>query len=133
LVDTRHASYITHTYRDILAQRIIQIGCGYEDGNDSNSLRHDPMFRLGVGRLPFDDGSSLASASTISRFEHAVSSKDIYRVSQALVEQFIASFATPPKTLIQATSTGRAHQATCLRFVGRGANQRGGAGSGTSV
>jgi hypothetical protein len=100
LVDTRHASYITHTYRDILAQRIYQIGCGYEDGNDSNALRNDPMFRLGAGRLPFDGDGALASASTISRFEHAVSNKDIYRLSQALVEQFIASFATPPKTLI---------------------------------
>jgi len=100
LVDTRHASYITHSYRDLLAQRIYQIGCGYEDGNDSNSLRNDPMFRLGAGRLPFDAGSVLASASTISRFEHAVSSKDIYRASQALVEQFIASYACPPKTLV---------------------------------
>lgn len=99
LVDTRHASYITPTYRDILTQRIYQIGCGYEDGNDANALRNDPMFRLGVDRLPFDERRSLASASTISRFEHAVSSKDIYRLSQALVEQFIASFATPSKTL----------------------------------
>ena len=100
LVDTRHASYVTHSYRDLLTQRIYQIGCGYEDGNDCNTLRHDPMFRLGAGRLPFDTGSALASASTISRFEHAVSSKDIYRVSQALVEQFIASYACPPKTLV---------------------------------
>ena len=99
LVDTRHASYITPTYRDILTQRIYQIGCDYEDGNDANALRNNPMFRLGVDRLPFDERRSLASASTISRFEHAVSSKDIYRLSQALVEQFIASFATPPKTL----------------------------------
>ena len=99
LVDTRHASYITPTYRDILTQRIYQIGCGYEDGNDANALSNNPMFRLGVDRLPFDERRSLASASTISRFEHAVSSKDIYRLSQALVEQFIASFATPSKTL----------------------------------
>jgi hypothetical protein len=55
LVDTRHPSYITHTYRDILAQRMLQIGCGYEDANDANNLRHDPMFRLGVGRLPFEE------------------------------------------------------------------------------
>jgi hypothetical protein len=47
LVDTRHASYITHSQRDLLTQRIYQIGCGYEDGNDSNCLRHDLMFKLG--------------------------------------------------------------------------------------
>ena len=86
--DTRHPGYITHTLHDILKQRIYQIASGYEDGNDCNSLRHDPVFRLGVGRKPFDtdkaegaDGAdgALASGSTISRFEHAVRAKDIYR------------------------------------------------------
>ncbi len=100
VVDTRHASYITHSQRDLLTQRIYQIGCGYEDGNDSNCLRHDPMFKLGAGRLPFDADTALASAATISRFEHAASSKDIYRFSQSLVEQFVAGFACPPKTLV---------------------------------
>jgi len=100
VIDTRHPSYITHSQRDLLTQRIYQIGSGYEDGNDSNCLRHDPMFKLGAGRLPFDTGTALASAATMSRFEHAVSSKDIYRISQALVEQFVASFACPPRHLV---------------------------------
>ena len=100
VIDTRHPSYITHSQRDLLTQRIYQIGCGYEDGNDSNCLRHDPMFKLGAGRLPFDTGTALASAATMSRFEHAVSSKDIYRISQALVEQFVAGFACPPRHLV---------------------------------
>jgi hypothetical protein len=100
LDDRRHQSYIRHSYRDLLTQRIFQIGCGYEDGNDSNSLRHDPMFKLGAARLPFDDAAALASAATMSRFEHAASSKDIYRISQALVEQFIAGFAKAPRNLI---------------------------------
>ena len=73
--DTRHPGYITHSLHDILKQRIYQIASGYEDGNDCNSLRHDPVFRLGVGAKPFDtddaDGA-LACGSTISRFEHAV-------------------------------------------------------------
>ena len=85
LIDHRHASYITHPQRDLLIQRIYQIGCGYEDGNDSNCLRHDPMFKLGADRLPFDADAALASAATMSRFEHAASSKDIYRISRALV------------------------------------------------
>ena len=100
LPDRRHQSYVSHSYHDLLAQRIYQIGCGYEDGNDSNSLRHDTMFKLGAARLPFDDDGALASGATISRFEHAASRQDIYRVSEALVEQFIASFAIPPKSLI---------------------------------
>ncbi|CUI07300.1 Mobile element protein [Janthinobacterium sp. CG23_2] len=100
LPDRRHQSYVSHSYHDLLTQRIYQIGCGYEDGNDANSLRHDPMFKLGAARLPFDDEAALASGATISRFEHAASRQDIYRVSEALVEQFIASFSSPPKSLI---------------------------------
>ena len=101
--DTRHQAYITHTLHDLLKQRIFQIACGYEDGNDCNVLRHDPVFRLGVGRRPFDtddaDGA-LASGATISRLEHAVSRKDIYRISEALVDQFIAGYASPPDALV---------------------------------
>jgi len=101
--ETRHAGYIRHTLHDLLKQRIYQIASGYEDGNDCNALRHDPVFRLGVGRRPFDaDGAdgALASGSTISRFEHAVNARDIYRISEALVEQFIAGYATPPQALV---------------------------------
>jgi len=72
LPDRRHQSYVSHSYHDLLTQRIYQIGCGYEDGNDANSLRHDPMFKLGAARLPFDDDAALASGATISRFEHGV-------------------------------------------------------------
>ena len=73
LPDRRHQSYVDHSYHDLLTQRIYQIACGYEDGNDSNSLRHDPMFKLGASRLPFNDDAALASGATISRFEHAAS------------------------------------------------------------
>lgn len=100
LPDRRHQSYVDHSYHDLLTQRIYQIGCGYEDGNDSNSLRRDPMFKLGAARLPFDEGAALASGATMSRFEHAASRQDIYRLSKALVEQFIAGFACPPRSLV---------------------------------
>lgn len=100
LPDRRHQSYVDHSYQDLLVQRIYQIGCGYEDGNDSNNLRHDPMFKLGAARLPFDEAAALASGATMSRFEHAASRQDIYRVSKALVEQFVAGFACPPKSLV---------------------------------
>lgn len=98
--DTRHPGYITHTLHDLLQQRIYQIACGYEDGNDCNALRHDPVFRLGVGHRPFDTedaAQALASGSTISRLEHAVSRKDIYRLSEALVDQFTP--VMPPRPM----------------------------------
>ena len=101
--DTRHPGYITHSLHDLLKQRIYQIASGYEDGNDSNSLRDDPVFRLSVGRKPFDTdetNDALASGSTISRFEHAVSRQDIYRIAEPLVDQFLAGYATPPQALV---------------------------------
>jgi len=100
LKDTRHQGYVKHSYHDLLVQRIYQIACGYEDGNDANHLRNDPMFRLGAGRLPFSADDALASGATISRFEHAATIRDIYRLAEALVAQFIAGYATPPKSMI---------------------------------
>ena len=41
-------------------QRVFQIACGYEDQNDSNSLRFDPLFKLVCGSLP-ETGRDLAS------------------------------------------------------------------------
>lgn len=58
------------------------------------------MFRLGAGRRPFDADEALASGSTISRFEHAATRSDVYRASRALVDQYIAGFAAPPKALV---------------------------------
>ena len=50
--DKRHQSYIAHPLQDLLAQRIYHIASGYADGNDANSLRHDPLFKLSVERPP---------------------------------------------------------------------------------
>jgi Transposase DDE domain group 1 len=50
----RHVSYIDHPLRDLLAQRLYHIAAGYPDGNDANSLRHDPVVTLGIERLPLD-------------------------------------------------------------------------------
>ena len=94
--DKRHPSYIAHTLRDLLAQRIYQIASGYADGNDANSLRHDPLFKLGVERLPLEPDQNLASAPTFSRLEHSVDRKDVYRFTQALVDHFVASYPAPP-------------------------------------
>src|SRR5438093_8575203 len=44
--DKRHPSYTDHSLRDLFAQRISQIASRYADGNDANSLRHDPMCKL---------------------------------------------------------------------------------------
>jgi hypothetical protein len=98
--DKRHPSYIDHTLRDLFAQRIYQIASGYADGNDANSLRHDPMFKLSVERSPLEPEQDLASAPTFSRLEHSVDRKDLYRLTQALVDHFIASYPEPPAAIV---------------------------------
>lgn len=98
--DKRHPSYIDHALRDLFAQRIYQIASGYADGNDANSLRHDPMFKLSVERPPLEPDQDLASAPTFSRLEHSVDRKDLYRLTQALVDHFIASYPEPPAAIV---------------------------------
>lgn len=96
--DTRHQSYVHHDTKTLLIQRILQIVCGYEDADDCDALRTDPGFKAACDRLP--SGSDLASQPTMSRFENALSSKDVYRIADVLVSQFLSSYTTPPEGII---------------------------------
>lgn len=98
LQDRRHPSYVKHQFLDLLKQRIFQIVCGYEDGNDSNELRDDPIMKIACERLPDDE--ALASQPTISRFENSLSRTDLYRVAEVFVDVFIESYSTPPEGII---------------------------------
>jgi hypothetical protein len=98
--DPRHPSYITHSLAALFAQRTYQIGCAYEDGNDANALRMDPVFKLAVERKPLDAATDLASAPTFSRLENAATPQALYRLAQAFVDQFIASYAKPPAVIV---------------------------------
>jgi len=98
IVDNRHQSYVRHEVKALLMQRILQISCGYEDADDSDDLRTDPGFKAACNRLPSED--DLASQPTMSRFENAMSSRDLYRIADVLVEQFINSYKTVPDALL---------------------------------
>jgi hypothetical protein len=89
-----------HPLRDLLAQRISQSASGYADGNDAHSLRWDPLCKLGVARPPLEPEHDLASAPTFSRLEHSVDRKDLSRLTQALVDHFIASDPAPPAAIV---------------------------------
>ena len=75
--DARNPLFIEHSLRELLAQRLLGLAAGYEDLNDHNLLRLDPLFAvavgkedpLGSGRAPQDQGKALASASTLNRLE----------------------------------------------------------------
>ena len=97
--DSRDPRYITHPLRDLLTQRVFQIASGYEDGNDGNTLRQDPLFKLAAGRAPLDDGNALACGATFSRLEGSLRRRDIYRLARALVEQFVAGYPEAPRSI----------------------------------
>jgi hypothetical protein len=101
--DPRCPWLIEHDQRTILAQRILAIAAGYEDLNDHQTLRKDTLLqtltdrRLKSGQKPEDP---LSSPPTLCRLENRVRRGDLVRMAQVLVEQFIASFDTPPKELV---------------------------------
>ncbi|MBC8204369.1 MAG: IS1380 family transposase [FCB group bacterium] len=90
---------VIHPLAEQLQQRTYQIACGYEDGNDSDMLRNDPVFKICAGKLP-DSGEGLSSQPTISRFENAPSRTELYRIALAIVDNFIDSYSEEPKIIV---------------------------------
>jgi hypothetical protein len=99
LNDGRDPERVTHTTAEILRFRMLGIVAGYEDGNDCNTLRTDPVFKLAAGRLP-ESGPPLCSQSTVSRLENTPSRTALYRLGRALIDQYCASYSTVPGRII---------------------------------
>lgn len=86
----KHASCparFQHSLNDLLAQRVFQIGLGYEDGLDANDLRSDTALQLAVGKE-----QALGSQPMMSRLENLVSAKDLYRAWRRLVKLYCEEF-----------------------------------------
>lgn len=100
LHDRRDPHKIRHQVHELLAQRVYQIAAGYEDCNDADDLRHDPVLKTAVGRLPQSD-PDLGSQPTLSRFENAVTRRELWALAEVLVDQFLARHAaTRPKVVL---------------------------------
>jgi hypothetical protein len=52
IMDRRNPRLIEHPMQEMLRLRMFAIACGYEDADDCDWLRHDPVFKMAVGRLP---------------------------------------------------------------------------------
>jgi len=98
LRDRRHPGYVKHQFIQLLKQRVFQIICGYEDGDDSDELRHDPVLKMTCERLP--DEKPLASQPTMSRFENGLSRTDLYRIAEVFLDIFIESYEESPEAII---------------------------------
>src|SRR3954466_16174698 len=79
---------VRHSREQLVRQRVFQIACGYEDQDDADTLRTDPLLKLVCGRLP-ESGRDLASQPTLSRLENAVDRKSCYRLAVTLGELYL--------------------------------------------
>ena len=104
LTDPRDPARIVHDQCTMLAQRIFGIALGYEDLNDHATLRSDPLFSVLAEQSPTMTTGTLdaplASPPTLCRLENRVDLAALVRMAKVFVEQFIASFDTPPRELI---------------------------------
>jgi Transposase DDE domain group 1 len=98
LTDKRDPDLIEHTVEEMLRLRILAIAAGYEDADDCDSLRYDPIFKMAVGRLP-ETGEALCSQPTMSRLENAASKIEIARMMAAMVDQFCDSYGGAPASI----------------------------------
>lgn len=95
LCDPRDPDRIRHPLRDLIAQRLYGLCCGYEDLNDHDRLRGDPLMQTAVGKV-----EELASSPTFSRLETRATRADVMALNRVLVEQFIAAQEKAPRELI---------------------------------
>jgi len=86
LSDPRQDDRIRHDSQTLLRQRLYQIVAGYEDANDADRLRHDPLLQIVADQKL---GDPLGSQPTLSRWENAPSGRDLVRLSDTWCEQFI--------------------------------------------
>ncbi len=95
LIDPRDPNRVKHSLPDLLKQRVFAIAAGYADLNDHDALRLDAAVQSAVGTL-----EPMANPSTLCRFESNISRASIFSMHNILLDQFIASYDKPPKSII---------------------------------
>src|SRR3989442_103426 len=109
--DVRRADLIEHEVVTLVAQRVFGIALGYEDLNDHDELRHDPMMAVLAGKLEArrrEDCAPVAGKSTLNRLElsrlepnryHKISHNPI-AIKRLLVDLFLEGHERPPSEII---------------------------------
>jgi hypothetical protein len=99
ITDDRDQRYVEHSHYTMLTQRVLQICAGYEDANDCDSLRMDPILKICTGHL-LDSSAPLASQPTMTRFENTPSWKELYKIAYTMVDLFQKSYEEEPKCIV---------------------------------
>jgi Transposase DDE domain group 1 len=98
LKDPRLPKKVVPRRAEIIRFRMLMIAAGYEDGNDADALRRDPMVKVALDRLP--SGEDLGSQATISRLENLPDTRALLRLGRALVEPYCGSFRAVRKRIV---------------------------------
>ena len=98
--DPRSPERIVHPQRTLMAQRLFGLAAGYEDLNDHDRLRLDPLWQAATDHPESGGSAELASSPTLCRLENRIDRPTLVRIAAVLVEQFIASFDSPPEELV---------------------------------
>ena len=105
-LDGRKQNLVEHTIEEMLAQRIYGLALGYEDINDHEQLRNDPVFGILAGRAELDE--PLAGKSTLNRLELGTGINDRYKkitywkdaIDELLVKVFIEAHNDAPAEIV---------------------------------
>ncbi len=89
--DPRRPDQVVHSLSTMISFRMQMIAAGYEDGNDANQLRSDPVFKMAQNSSP--SGRSLASQSTLCQLENLPDVRELLAMGQAMVDLYCASCA----------------------------------------
>jgi hypothetical protein len=104
--DRRSPSLVKHSVAEMVAQRVYGLALGYEDLNDHEQLRQDPLLRVLAGKADLDD--PLAGKSTLNRLELSGDTASRYKkiacrqdaVGQLFVDLFLEAFDQPPEEIV---------------------------------
>ena len=105
-LDGRNQALVEHSILEMLSQRIYGLALGYEDINDHEQLRKDPVFGILAGREELDE--PLAGKSTLNRMELGAGTQDRYKkitfwkeaLDELLVKVFLESHQSAPEEII---------------------------------
>lgn len=97
IAEKRRPDLIKHDAQAVLRQRVYAIAAGYEDVNDAQVLRFDPMHKIAV--RDGVDVPDLASQPTISRFENSIGEKELEFLQDLLVHLYVQQHKKPPRKI----------------------------------
>ena len=106
-LDGREQDRVEHSILEMVSQRVYGLALGYEDLNDHEQLRKDPLFGVLAGREELD--KPLAGKSTLNRLELGNGQQDRYKkitfwkqaVDELLVSVFVESHEKAPEEIVE--------------------------------